>query len=301
MNIYRALLNLNRPHGEHKNDATIIQELGIYSPLTMVVYMRIQFLRRLLIKGSPALWHLMLVNSTYKGIRSWLNVVLDSLNRLAECTDKLSELKGADLMTWLQFIKGHDKQFGKLIIEATASDTVNAPMFWWPKTKAAYNKINPLEPNIFTCEESGCSFTCQSVTGMNWHMYDKHGQRQLDRHTVDTTHCMCCLQEFHTRERVMTHISASSKRCQVYYRMNAEPVHPEVLAKLDSEALTLTNELKKKGKRRTYAQQPPLRLDGPLTAEAYEAGVSFSHLLKCPPVKPKKYRLPAKWADWVIK
>ena len=82
----------------------------------------------------------------------------------------------------------------------------------------------------------------------------------------------------------------------MYYRKHAEPINNDILDDLEQRALENTKSLRKQGRRRTYAKMPPIRLEGPLTLEALEEGITFSHLLKCPPVKNK-----AKPAVWPAK
>jgi hypothetical protein len=99
------------------------------------------------------------------------------------------------------------------------------------------------------------------------------------------------LYEQFTRNRLFVHLTESGnnrkQRCLAFYRLKTIPMKHEDFLKAEEAALQLTKALKKKGLRRAHPESgPPIRLDGPLLADAFVVGVSFSHGLKCPP-KPK--------------
>ena len=96
------------------------------------------------------------------------------------------------------------------------------------------------------------------------------------------------MRDFHTRERIVTHVTASSKRCNAYYCSDewCDELSADVVAQLEKSAYENTVKLKAQGRRRTYANnEPPKRLYGPLTAGAHSLGVRHDCLLKKPPQK----------------
>ena len=133
----------------------------------------------------------------------------------------------------------------------------------------------------FSCELCGCE--SKTPQAHNWHMYNMHGVRHHLRNRVGSTTCECCMRDFHTRERICTHITASSKKCFKYYTDHVVDIDSNVIKKLENEAYEKTIALLKSGRRRAYAEHPPSRADGPLRAEAVSLGVRHDSLLTVPP------------------
>ena len=136
-------------------------------------------------------------------------------------------------------------------------------------------------PLVFECDL--CSYKCYSPQALSWHRYDRHSVRHSMRPFIHSNVCECCLRDFHSRERVFTHITASSKVCSRYYRENGSAVSSSVLERLEREAYNSTIKLKKQGRRRTHAREPPERMQGPLTLGAHILGVRHDCLLTKPP------------------
>ena len=100
--------------------------------------------------------------------------------------------------------------------------------------------------------------------------------------------CACerCLRDFHTRERICTHVSASSRMCRSFYAQHGSLVDGPKLEKLESEAYECTMRLMAQGRRRTFAADgPPIRTDGPLHPAAVQIGVRHGCLTTKPPTK----------------
>ena len=101
------------------------------------------------------------------------------------------------------------------------------------------------------------------------------------------TFCEACLQEFHIRNRLFTHLPNSSKRCRTFYSQYAFRLDDAELQAIEELAEKKTLQLRARGFRRTSALgRPPFRLRGPLLALAVDLGISHSHLLKCKPHFP---------------
>ena len=93
-------------------------------------------------------------------------------------------------------------------------------------------------------------------------------------------------ESFFSRERIFTHVSASSKVCKEYYRTYGVPVSEDRLKALDQESEKDTKKLKAGGRRRTFAAgNPPVRVSGPLNRWAIDLGVRHDCLLVKPPNK----------------
>ena len=152
--------------------------------------------------------------------------------------------------------------------------------FWWPQSIA--NSLgNIVDPTIFEC--SVCSYQCRSPQALSWHAFDKHGSKHIIRQYLHSTVCECCLQDFHTRSRAFTHVSASSPKCKQFYRGKGTKVSDSDYEFLEKEALDKTKCLQAQGRRRTFAETMPVRTIGPLTEMAYTLGLRHDCLTKVPP------------------
>ena len=59
------------------------------------------------------------------------------------------------------------------------------------------------------------------------HRFSKHGYKHAVKRFVVGTHCLMCLTEFHTRERLLNHLKVRPNRhnvCRLNY-LDSEPVH----------------------------------------------------------------------------
>ena len=114
-------------------------------------------------------------------------------------------------------------------------------------------------------------------------MFQVHGIKHEVRRHVKGKFCECCLQWFHTRERVLTHVMQSSERCRAFYLAFTDHMGEEEYLGVEATSLDDVRFLMNTGHRRSYAPFPPVRLSGPYREEACRLGVSWSHCLKCRP------------------
>ena len=66
------------------------------------------------------------------------------------------------------------------------------------------------------------------------------------------------------------------------YNQFFEPYDDSVTEALDTAEYEASTQLRKKGRRETFAAKPPMELFGPLLSGAFDLGVSFATLLKTP-------------------
>ena len=81
MRIYRELLCLDAPHGEHCTDDQVITKLGAFAPLTMVAYMRIKLLVRVTKHDNTVLIVLISNVAAYTHLNTWVTALVDSLQK----------------------------------------------------------------------------------------------------------------------------------------------------------------------------------------------------------------------------
>ena len=288
MKAYRCVLGLGKPKGPTMSDQVVIDTLKVRTPLGLVVGLRVDLFLRILAKMQGPLLLVLAHASAYK--ESWVKTIHNDLLTLAKASEKLQELRDKPIMDWIEVIMQNPVLFRKLIHNVLDSEAVNTVSFWWP-TGVEKTKSNEDSPTRFVCSREGCGYECKSVQALNWHMYDKHDLKHEIWHCVSGVVCECCLQCFHTRERLVRHIIATSVRCKRFYYETAEPADPELVKREEAEAYKLTRKNRGIGRRSTNASgKPAILVSGPLTPEADILGVSHSHRLKCKPKRGKKPR-----------
>ena len=129
---------------------------------------------------------------------------------------------------------------------------------------------------------------CPTPQGLNWHLFDIHGLSDPVRSLVQGTVCKACMQEYGSRERLVRHVSTTSPRCARFYFECCIPYSIQDTEKLDEEARAQTRLLAKKGLRRVHAAHPPVRVEGPMEARAFELGISFIFGLKNGPGRRRR-------------
>ena len=67
-----------------------------------------------------------------------------------------------------------------------------------------------------SCPE--CSMCFRNAQEMSIHRFRKHNVKNSLRSLIGGTVCVCCLKQFHTRFKILSHISQASKKCRVFMR-----------------------------------------------------------------------------------
>ena len=87
------------------------------------------------------------------------------------------------------------------------------------------------------------------------------------------------MQNFGDRGRVVRHLNEGSSRCRAAFLVtNPNPLPDDVYEQLETEEREVTNRNQGHGLRRTHADLPVYRLEGPLLNIAFEYGLSFETL-----------------------
>merc|ERR1712014_562909 len=77
-----------------------------------------------------------------------------------------------------------------------------------------------------------CTRAFRTKAALATHMYRSHGLKNQVRRLASTTHCLCCLVEFHSRERLVYHLAQAIK-CSAWFNANMAPMTPEAAEALD--------------------------------------------------------------------
>ena len=75
---------------------------------------------------------------------------------------------------------------------------------------------------------------------------------------------------------MFTQLTASSQKYNQFYCVVSFAMYDQELKEYEDEAEELTRSLRAKGRRRTYAEFPPVTVDGPVHIEAEKLGITHS-------------------------
>ncbi|CAE8592105.1 unnamed protein product [Polarella glacialis] len=118
----------------------------------------------------------------------------------------------------------------------------------------------------FICYD--CEQTFGTVQGLGVHMHRVHGRRQMCRWFAQQDSCGSCLKKFHSRARLVVHLSQSSPRCLEHLMRVNQPLEDAEVAELDHEDKLRNREEKKKGIGPRQALLPAFDLQGPKLPQA---------------------------------
>ncbi|CAE8622121.1 unnamed protein product [Polarella glacialis] len=113
----------------------------------------------------------------------------------------------------------------------------------------------------FICYD--CEQTFGAAQGLGVHTHRVHGRRQMCRWFAQQDSCGSCLKKFHSRARLVVHLSQSSPRCLEHLTRVNQPLEDAEVAELDHEDKLRNREEKKKGIGPRQALLPAFDLQGP--------------------------------------
>ena len=106
--------------------------------------------------------------------------------------------------------------------------------------------------------------SCQALAV---HKFKKHGiKRQIRYHVGDITACPACMMQFHTRERLLTHLGSKSPICSQFVIDHFPRLDAELFESLEAQSLVKDTKCKlQQGRSRFYTDNKSVfRLIGPL-------------------------------------
>ncbi len=201
---------------------------------------------------------------------AWINSMREDLEWCCRFCDKLSDMSGASIEAWASFAAESPRVFKRHVAAALESKVANSVSSW------AITRVERHIGALAKCSSCDYVGSKQQVAS---HQYRMHGLKRGIRAYIDSTHCPICLQEFHTRVRVVVH-AEQSLRCRVGIRLAHQPVAEEFFEELEDDSLDCTRALVAHGYGRAHVKLPVTRLQGPFIATAFFVGVHHSSLLR---------------------
>ena len=117
-------------------------------------------------------------------------------------------------------------------------------------------------PNPFSCNWCGKAFN--KLSDLKSHCALRHGYRNCARRFAVGTTCRCCLKQFHTRPKLIKHLTSGRPQCLQNLVASRHPLLLDEVAQLDSEDLKNTKAAKRAGIAQLEAYLPEFRAIGPL-------------------------------------
>ena len=277
MMVYRGLIRQDEgKSGQHRmTDQQVIDEIDTFSPLNLVALEKISTFIRIVRKQPPQLM-LALAHGHYMQsdgrahpkANGWLASVERTLNKIADHSDKLAELRGSTIAQWFAFIAANGKVNTEYFQKICKHESINGVCFWWPvgarrQAEEGLQWEMGDDPMTFTCEE--CDKCTSTIQALNWHYWQVHNRKHPIRWLMGSdTICLCCMKDFYSRARLVTHLIQSAPKCKRYYEGTQDPIGGGVYDALEDAEIESTRALLRGGHRRTYAVHRPDRVQGPL-------------------------------------
>ena len=269
MRVYRSVDGSDVPDSRLSDDALLAKN-GLAAPRNLLTAARLLLFFKVVVHAPMIL--LVVLAHASPARRSWLSSVKNDLAWLAAYGQNLQHMADASIADWVAACKGDAKRIRINVHTAMVSREANQREAW-----ATTKKLQAVGVAV-SCETCGKQFPSRQKCAV--HAYRDHGSLRTVRDRIGSTVCPCCLQDFRTRERALNHLAEKSDRCRAMVLATQPILEADAVAQLNEAEAERLRGLRKKGWRRSYAQQPVARVPGPLTEIAYGLGLSHKGLLR---------------------
>ena len=257
-------MNARRSH------ESLLKVKGVIAPVVLLICLRVKLFVRTVIFASDFI--LTVLFEAQGGHRAWIDAVEHDLQFLVLHSQAFACMAGASVRAWVQRIRIEPRKVIQMLMNAVDEAHVNCPSTW-----ARSKRLREVGA-VFRCEL--CDFSANSRQQVAVHAFKMHERQRVARTFIDTTYCPVCLQLFHSREKVICHISEKSARCRTVLYHTFTPLPRPTVLELDAQDAAESRVLSKRGRRRHHSELVASRLQGPLCRAAYVAGISHASLLK---------------------
>ena len=148
--------------------------------------------------------------------RSWLSEVCCLLGLLANTVPELVGLPPPDcsIGPWILHVREHPKWWYRLIRRSCLKDDIRIQL----------NEPVIRATGVWQCDVCSKAFpTCQALHS---HESAIHHKRNPVAMRVQSTACLCCGVQHHSRKRILHHVMYRSPRCRQFYLDSVPPLEP---------------------------------------------------------------------------
>ena len=247
------------------SDDEVIYKYELTCPMTILRSARLQLFLRIISKAPSFVLNLILDLASIKV--GWPTALLADLKWLClsefyskasytflndACPTTCSDMS---VHQWSMYfsvsVKKHDRRIKSWCVTPAANIVAN-----WA-VNPAFRAINDL-----FCDS--CDAVFQSSQQLMLHKFKKHGVKHPIRRYVDSTHCIICMKEFWSRERIMNHLKYKSAVCRLQLCTSPPCLSEEQAQVLDDAEKQSNISNSRLGRRRHHAVLPCVQLYGPL-------------------------------------
>jgi len=242
----------------HASDANVRAAVKWPDACMRVRAARLKFLPRLFRTAPPVL--MAMLDELARGGVGWPAMIVDDLRWMRDNCRRHQDLPDPadDAAAWRLGVCARPAAWKLAVSAAVTRHAVRA-------ARAAAANAAPVPEALpfyeFPCEL--CDRAFQSRASLASHMYRCHGVKNEIRRFMRETHCLACLMQFHSRERLFHHLSVSQARCRGWYYARVQPLSPQEADVLDKECACIQRALVHKGLHPRRALRRAVRLCGP--------------------------------------
>ena len=246
------------------SDLDVLLNFSLMPPLSHVKFSRISLFCRLVGKGHHAV--LSLLWAVRECSRSWVKALQEDLSDLCKYGDDFKGSVGWGLKGWTRCVVELGPVRFKVRVRRALVDPL-AVIIFLPRHLLPKPSLGDIggASQVFSCES--CSQVFPSRQQLELHRFSSHGKFVEAQYYVgEVNWCFCCMTCFHTRSRVVEHLSYKGKkrRCLEYLRARNDRYDEGfVRSCIDAEAVRVRGAARA-GRRRAHAALPCYRICGPL-------------------------------------
>ena len=266
--MFRRVFIKRSPDGlvQHISNDQLCNKYMLTPPDFVRLKFRLRYFRRLLLKGPVTLWALLLTEFEV-GPKSFLLCILGDLQYLWSRLYVYRNFPdpALDFKPWKSLILDLPTTFLNSIDNQALTESQRPPAPPPPPSTA---------PLIFVCHKCGSKKGCKHE--LSAHLWISHGIKIPLRSKVDTTHCLACLTQFHTRTKLLAHISYRCKSCAYFYDHHVDVLDSHCTDPLEAQETIDNKALRRQGKGILFHPLKSYRLRGPKPYNSF-------HFLEHPP------------------
>ena len=172
-------------------------------------------------------------------------------------SESFSKCAHFDVHEWIKFISDNPKSFKRGVSRYARTPLANVY-----DNELDPKHVVPVSHCVHACNMCDASFS--TLQQFNLHVFKKHGVKNIMRLYINEhTHCSVCLKQFWSRPRLLNHIRYKSKVCKYNLILRGTLVSEEEATRQDVASASVRVALHKGGRRRHFAEDPVLQLQGP--------------------------------------
>ena len=205
MKIYSSIVDAGIHPAARRSHESLLSVDGLVASYVLLVCMRVRLFVRVITQASPHV--LTVLFEARGGQRAWIDAIEHDLQFLSVFSEAFADMAGASMERWVRKIHVDSRGVLSALSKAVDEKRLNSRAAW-----ARSKRLQEID-STFACSQ--CSFTACSRQQIAIHAFRAHGRQRAARRIIETVFCPICLQDFHSREKVICHVEEKSWRCRL--------------------------------------------------------------------------------------